>query len=145
MKIYKALATKAYSRLRCIDSVNKNPTSNSVDTWKEWIDKYEDDIDNIMRNIFPHGSGIDSGCIFNYEKSYNNKIVINSGYHCMDQWGGYDGWVDFTVTLNPDIELDYTLNIRGNFGKYGYIKEYLYQIFHDSFNQEYGVTNEKNK
>ena len=136
MKIYKALAQKAYSRLRCIDSINKFPDHDNVKTWKIWIDRYEDEIDDIMKNIFPHGSGVDNGCSFNYDKSCNNRLIINSGYHCMDEHGHYDGWVDFTVTLIPDLELDYKLKIKGNFGKYSHVKEYLYQIFHDSFDQE---------
>ena len=142
MKIYKALAQKAYSRLRCINNINKFPNSDNVKTWEIWIDEYEDEIDDIMKNIFPHGSGVDNGCTFSYEKSLNNRLIINSGYHCMDEHGYYDRWVDFTVTLTPDLEFNYTLNIRGSFDKYRHIKEYLYHLFHDSFDQE--VINEKN-
>lgn len=139
MKIYKFLAKNVFSRARCIDSINKNIGNviSNVESWKIWVNKYEEEIDTIMRDIFPHGSGIDSGCMLNYEKSVNNKLVINSGYHCMDDNGCYDGWVDFTVTLTPDLELDYMLNIRGNFGKYRHVKDYLYQIFYDSFDTEY--------
>lgn len=136
-KIYKKLAKMAYSRLRCIDSINKSNTDSNIENWKNWIDKYDDNIDYIMRDVFPHGSGIDNGCHFNFDKSVNNKLVIDSGYHCMDPNGYYDGWIDFTVTLTPDLELDYKLNIRGNFGKYGHVKDYLYQIFHDVFDTIY--------
>ena len=137
-KIYKALATKAYSRLRCIDSINESSNSDNIENWKKWTNRYEDEIDNIMRNHFPYGSGVDNGCTFNYEKSCGNRLVINSGYHCMNENGYYDGWVNFTVTLTPDLELDYKLNIRGNFGKYRHVKDYLYQIFDDSFSQNIG-------
>ena len=136
MKIYKKIATRAYSRLRCIESINKSSNSDNIENWKKWADRYEDEIDTIMRNIFPHGSGIDNGCSFNYDKSINNRLVINSGYHCMNENGYYDGWVNFTVTITPDLELDYKLNIVGKFGKYTHIKEYLYELFHNSFNTE---------
>ena len=129
-KIYKRLAKMANSRLRCLVDSSKFP--------KE-IENYENEIDNIMKNVLPHGSGIDDGCSFNYNKSQNNRLVINSAYHCMNENGYYDGWVDFTVVLTPDFELDYTLNIRGNFGKYGHVKDYLYQIFGDSFDQEVDI------
>lgn len=144
MKIYKKLAQIAYSRLRCIDSINSSSITDNIRNWKNWIDTYEDGIDYIMQNVFPYGSGIDNGCTFNYDKSYNNRIVINSGYHCMNENGYYDGWIDFTVVLTPDLELDYSLKIVGKFGKYGHVKDYLYQIFHDSFDHEYmgGKNNE---
>ena len=128
-KIYKRLAKIANSRLRCLNSIK----------FPQEIENYEDEIDDIMKNIFPHGSGIDNGCTFNYEKSVNNRLVINSAYHCMNENGYYDGWVDFIVVLTPDLELDYTLNIRGNFGKYNHVKDYLYQIFHNSFDQEVDI------
>ena len=128
-KIYKRLAKIANSRLRCLNSIK----------FPQEIENYENEINNIMKNSLPHGSGIDNGCSFNYDKSHNNRLVINSAYHCMNENGYYDGWVDFIVVLTPDLELDYTLNIRGNFGKYNHVKDYLYQIFHNSFDQEVDI------
>ena len=128
-KIYKRLAKIANSRLRCLESIN----------FSNEIENYENEIDNIMENRLPHGSGIDNGCHFDYNKSHNNRLVINSGYHCMNEDGYYDGWVDFIVIVTPDLELDYRLSIKGNFGKYSHVKDYLYQIFHDSFDQEVDI------
>ena len=128
-KIYKRLAKMANSRLRCLNSTK----------FPQEIENYENEINNIMKNVLPHGSGIDNGCSFNFEKSRNNRLVINSAYHCMNENGYYDGWVDFIVVLTPSLEMDYELQIKGNFGKYSHVKDYLYQIFGDSFDQEVDI------
>lgn len=44
-----------------------------------------------------HGSGIDG--TWSISESKRNIVLINS-IHCMDKYGGYDGWMDFRILIN---------------------------------------------
>lgn len=53
----------------------------------------------------PHGSGIDAS--WEYHTTANYVYFCNS-YHCMDEYGGYDGWQDFRIRISkPTFELLY--------------------------------------
>lgn len=110
----------------------------------------ESDIVNVLTYILPHGSGVD--CHWEFDVLKNGNIVCYNSYHCMNQDGYYDGWVDFRVKIfrhTKDVysvlsgtysgktqvihrkgDLDFTLtgdfHLRWN--KYSYIKDYLWDI-----------------
>lgn len=69
--------------------------------------KYLDE--ETLYRILPHGSGIDAE--WNVENVAGNWLAHNS-YHIMDEYGGYAGWIGFTVTipksnpLNFDVEMN---------------------------------------
>lgn len=86
-----------------------------------------------LNNLLPSGSGVDVGCNINITK--HNKIVILSGWHIMNDGGYYDGWIDFRVVVTPSFD-NFDLNIIGNFGKHQDLKDYLYELFNYSLNQE---------
>ena len=132
VKVYKQLIRTMNSRQSCIDNyaIFKKVNPENIAGWKTWVNTYDDEIEDIEKNYLPHGSGIDNGCHVNLDKSNENKIIIDSGYHCMDENGYYDGWIDFSVTVTPCLEMDISINIIGNFGKYHYTKEYLYDVFY---------------
>lgn len=54
-------------------------------------------LDNNKKTMLPHGSGIDSDWIV---KEKGNKYICYNSFHCMNDVGFYDGWVDFSVTIN---------------------------------------------
>ena len=78
----------------------------------------------IIENL-PHGSGIDAD--WTADKA-RGTIVCHNSYHCMDEMGGYDGWVNFTVTIKPSLQFGHRMTISGRFGKYQDIRDYLYDI-----------------
>lgn len=49
-----------------------------------------------IKNELPHGSGIDGD--WHVESHTDTQVVFRNGYHTMDEFGGYDGWINFTVT-----------------------------------------------
>lgn len=61
------------------------------DMWEERLRTYV--------GALPSGSGIDSGCKVDEEKSGLGHLLITSSYHCMDENGSYCGWVDFEVRV----------------------------------------------
>ena len=114
------------------------------------IDNVQYEITELLTYILPHGGGIDAD--WNIEFLKNGNIVCHNSYHCMDTYGGYDGWIDFKVKIyrcKEDIfnslkgvcegkiqvlqrkgDLDFKLygdfHLRWN--KYAYVKDYLIDI-----------------
>ena len=97
---------------------------------------------NLIRgyDMLPQGSGIDSGLHIDFDKSNDSKIVIEASYHCMDEYGGYDGWIDFSVIITPSLENDFDLYIVGYFSdrhsKYAHVKDYLEDIFQYALSED---------
>lgn len=96
----------------------------------DWIGKHEDAIDRLQREL-PRGSGIDNGTKIDLDRSTFDKVVLTAGFHHMDQHGGYAGWTDHTITVQPSFHGIY-LKISGR--DRNDIKDYLYQTY------EYALT-----
>lgn len=122
-KLYQILAAKIDARLNCIKSGNT-----------EWKAKHEENIYYLIRNYLPHGSGIDGENEIDLGKSTGEKIVIHTSFHHMDEYGGYDGWTDHTITVTPSLQFDFTLKISGP--NRNDIKDYLYECFAEDLNRE---------
>ena len=121
MKLYQELAKAIDARLNCIKSGNE-----------EWFDRWDDDI-NKMIDSLPHGSGIDGKTEIDLDKSTGEKIIITSEFHCMNDGGYYDGWINFKLVLTGSLRFGFNLAITGNFGKYQDIKDYLHETFSFAF------------
>jgi len=91
---------------------------------------------NLINSI--HGSGID--CDYAVSENRHNLLLHNS-YHCMDEYGGYDGFCDFTVKI--DKKTAKVKNIVFHTTGYYYrkyvwmLKDYLEQLFFDPIFHEY--------
>ncbi len=131
-KLYQKIAQIADARNTCAQADIIKKTNDG----ELWEDRHEESLIELTNNYLPSGSGIDSGCEIDLKKSGQNKIVINSSYHAMNEHGYYDGWYDFKVTVKSHLILEIDLKITGKFGKYGDVKEYLYDIFHHALLQE---------
>ena len=123
MKVYQKLARTLDAYNNCVEKGNE-----------EWTDKHMDTINRIVENQLPSGSGIDSGCTIEHKRS--KHLLIYSSYHVMNENGMYNGWIDFTVKVNPSLMFGFDLLITGNFGKHQDIKEYLYDLFGVALGQE---------
>jgi hypothetical protein len=80
-----------------------------------------------------HGSGIDC----NYELSQNNtSVILCNSFHCMDDFGGYDGYMDFIVRINKKTlvtSISFLQPDAKMYRKYGkQLKEYLEDVFCNS-------------
>ena len=105
----------------------------------EWYNKHQDNLEKIEKKFLPSGSGVDSGCKVNTEKSSRNRIQIDFGYHCMNSNGCYDGWIEYKLIVKADLFSGITLNIVGR--DYNGVKEYLYEMFDYTLNRELGIEN----
>jgi hypothetical protein len=122
VKVYQEVARLIGAYQQCIKTGNS-----------EWahLERIEAHIKDL-----PHGSGIDGTTYLDFEKSSENKLVIHSEYHCMNDNGMYDGWVNFTITITPSLSFGFYLKITGNFGKYReVVLDYLVDTFTQAFNE----------
>ncbi len=135
MKVYEKLAMYA-NALR--NSLEKNN--------QEWADKHEKNIKKYLDEYLPSGSGIDNGMFFSPLQSDDNKMVICSSFHVLDENGYYDGWIVFTVEIYPafvggiDLKINFSDRVNLNCVREDAsdIKEYLYEVFYDALRQEIG-------
>lgn len=102
-KLYQEMAGTIGARQNCIDSGSDN-----------WRDRHEDTLEELAE-LLPSGSDADAGNSIDYAKSSNEKIVINSAFHCTDDAGCYTGWVKYRVVITASLQFDFNVSIRGNF------------------------------
>jgi len=120
-RVYQELASAINARKTCKDRGNT-----------EWLEKWDQRVNEIIGNL-PHGSGLDGTWSLDEQKTSDNRLVLNMEYHAMDENGFYDGYIPFSVTVNPSLMFGITLTITGRFGKYQDIKDYLYDILNQAF------------
>ena len=115
MKVYQKIASAIDARLNCQEKDNA-----------EWFDRWSDTLEELEHEL-PWGSGFDSGTTINLEKSRVDRIVLDTGYHHMDEWGMYCGWSDHSVIVTPSLHLGYNLRVTGR--NVRDIKDYIGDTF----------------
>jgi hypothetical protein len=125
--LYKILASTIDAFHRC------EKTGNT-----EWRENHYRTIQRIQDNYLPSGSGIDSGCQIDVEKSTGEKLVIKSSYHTMNENGYYGRWIDFTVTVKASLQFGLDMQIKGAFGHDQDLKDYLHDVFITDLEKTYG-------
>ena len=113
--IYKQIAREGAAALNCIG---------------EYKDAALQRIETLERGYLPNGGGFDSGC--HIIEANEQKIIIKSSYHAMDEAGYYNGWYDFTITVKPEFtQTGFSAKIAGAFGKHQEIKDYIIDVFYE--------------
>lgn len=115
MKIYQLLA-KNLNHYKRVESDSRYQVAAEV-----VIDRS----DRLMETA-PSGSGIDCGTTIS-DKSKKNRIVLDFGFHHMNECGMYDGWTNHTAVITADLEWGYELKITGK--NRNDIKDYLHDVF----------------
>jgi hypothetical protein len=126
MKLYKLLAMTAAARLRC----NKNGHV-------EWFEINTNRLEQLAKEYLPSGSGIDTGCEIDLDNTMGEKIVIESQYHALDEYGSYIEWVDFTVTVTPSLQYECVVDVQGgDLSRHDGLKDYLVDVFAAALDRE---------
>ena len=91
---------------------------------------------NLVNSI--HGSGIDADYTVTETQKY---IRLNNSYHCMDEYGYYEGWFDFSVLIDKKTAKVYKIKCSGS-SFYWHkhipmIREYLEHLYFDPMFYEY--------
>lgn len=115
---YSRIANKLVAYDNCLKSNNN-----------EWLARHESDLNELVENYLPSGSGFDNGTKFNWEESNRNKLVFDTAFHHMDENGYYDGWTEHKVIITPDLLFGFNIKITGR--NRNDIKEYINQVFSD--------------
>ena len=80
-------------------------------------------LDQLVR-MLPHGSGIDRGT--KLISASASRIVLECGFHHMDEHGYYDGWTEHRITIRPTFD---SLDIHVSGRNRNDIKEYLHEVY----------------
>ncbi len=93
--------------------------------------------DNGKQGCLPHGSGIDANWnVIDKDGFY----VCSNSYHCMNENGMYDGWVDFSLSISKakpeDFKLKFHTSSSGWYRVYKYnLRQYLEDLFAETFSE----------
>ena len=131
MKLYEVIASTLTARQNCIKSGNA-----------EWLEKHTATLRD-LESFLPSGSGVDSGSRISEDESTGDKIVIDLGYHHMNDGGMYDGWTEHRVTVRPSLAFGIVLSIGGR--NRNDIKECLHEITSNALSQEMTVDQESRR
>jgi hypothetical protein len=111
------LSPQAYDLFSALSAAHNARKAGNAD----WVNTHEDRIYSLLEHFLPHGSGIN--CDWKYDLEMPHRIICSNSYHCMNENGYYDGWIDFTVTIKPDL----SILIKGKFGAHQDIADYLHE------------------
>ena len=67
-----------------------------IQEMRDWNDK----LIEAIKDKLPHGSGIDCDWNIQLQKTNYARFVCKNSFHCMDEYGGYCHWQDFTVIVD---------------------------------------------
>jgi len=115
---YQRIAQTFNAYNNCIKSENK-----------EWENKHANNLEEMVKNYLPRGSGFNSGTKFNWDESKDNKLVFNTAFYHMNEGGYYDGWTEHKIIITPDLMNDFNVKITGK--NRNQIKEYIHSCFAD--------------
>jgi hypothetical protein len=115
--LYRVLASCIAARKNCAGS----------QAHVDWFAKWTDRISKIERELLPRGAGFDSGSEVNLTLSTEERIVIQTSFHHMNESGFYDGWTDHTIVVTGSLLSDFNLRITGR--NRNDWKDYAYQTF----------------
>ena len=97
-----------------------------------------DDMECVLSMIeqeLPHGSGID--CEWHLKLTTPTRVNAVNSYHCMNDGGYYDGYVDFTLHFDIGNKDVFRVTFRSNYqnrerAKRYMLREYLEDIFSET-------------
>ena len=123
---------KIYSAWQAKENCERN-------NFQEWLANWRDELREIEKNYLPHGSGFDNGT--KIEKVTDQKIILKSAFHIMDDSGYYREWIDFIIIVRPGFTT-ISVDAIGQFSRlhkksYGYgIKDYIEEEFYNCLTEE---------
>lgn len=101
---------------------------------EEWEAKHKVALRELQSDL-PSGSGIDNGTQIDAEASTQQRLVLHTAFHHMNDAGMYDGWTEHTITVRPDLLFGFTLSISGR--DRNDIKDYLNDVYTMALQEPY--------
>jgi hypothetical protein len=125
-KLYEELANILQARRHC---------AKTLDTHREWFERWSDRIEHIDKHVLPSGSGFDSDSHVDIDACTDSRIVINTSFHHMDEHGGYCGWSEHVVTITPSFIGGFDIRVSGR--NVRDIKDYIAEVFEQTLSAPY--------
>ena len=116
-QVYQQIARSFGAWLNCLER----------DVKTDWEDKHFEEIEELVTEYFPSGSGFDAGTTFDFSASKPNRLVFNTSFHHMTEHGYYDGWTEHAVIVTPDLRFGFDLRVTGR--NRNDTKEYIGECF----------------
>lgn len=100
--------------------------------------KVREDLNKVVRELLPSGSGIDNGTHLDWEASRLDRLVFIVEFHHMDDHGSYRGWSAYKVIVKPSLMFDIDVTITGATPRgVDDTKDYLSELYRQELNQPY--------
>ena len=93
----------------------------------EWQETWGAVLRSLARDYLPRGSGIDCGTTIREDLTGAARLVMETEFHHMDEFGCYDGWTQHRITARPTFGPDVSITVSGR-DRNG-IKDYLAEVF----------------
>jgi hypothetical protein len=100
----------------------------------------KEELDSLVREFMPSGSGFDSGTQLDKDACSEDKIVFITAFHHMGENGYYDGWTQHKVIVTPSFN---GFNVRVTGLNRNDIKDYIGDHFYDCLNSRIAGTFDK--
>jgi hypothetical protein len=100
----------------------------------EWSRKHRERIETLVQKHFPSGSGFDVGTGIDLDASSEEKLVLHTSFHHMNEGGMYDGWTDHIIRVYPSLAFGFRTTISGR--DRNQIKEYMGECFCNALSAE---------
>lgn len=131
MKVYQQLASLIQAYHNCLRTNN------------DYADKHQERVEQIADDYLPSGSGFDSGTTIDIESSDGvMKIILETSFHHMSEYGFYCGWSDHRITILSSFhgfdwttESDYSGMDDDDFDREGF-EDYLTDCLYHSLTQD---------
>lgn len=103
----------------------------------EWENKHTDNLERIIKEYLPSGSGFDGDCLLE-DDSTPERLNFKHDYHCMDEHGGYDGWIELHFIIIASLQHGFKMRINWHSynSKYKINQDYFYVLWNDALNTE---------
>lgn len=104
-------------------------------------ERFEAELEYLVKSFMPSGSGFDMGTTIDVERSNGRKLVFQTGFHHMDDNGHYIGWSHHNVIVTSEFD---GLDIQVTGKDRRDIKEYIGESFYSALHQMvYSVWNQE--
>jgi hypothetical protein len=122
--IYKLIANAVVARRNCAASGNL-----------KFLARWDAQLDRIEEQHLPSGSGIDGGTKIDREDSNENKILLRTSFHHMNEHGGYNGWTNHLIVIEASLLSEFHVK-RVSGRNRNDIKDYLAEVFDAALREE---------
>jgi hypothetical protein len=100
----------------------------------EWKDKHTENLELLLADLLPSGSGFDTRTILLWNESHEGKLVFETEFHHMNDTGYYTCWTKHKVIITPSLSNDFSLRVTGR--DKNQIKDYIAETFEFSLSQD---------